>query len=91
MRTVMIAAAAVACLSFSAVVANATDLVNQDETAYTVSLTSADGTHDIEIAPASEIMGVCEGCDISVGGADPITAGADDVVVIIGGEASVQE
>jgi len=71
--------------------ASATDLVNQDEIDYTLTLTDDAGSHDVEIASATEILDACEGCTITLEGIDPIMASAHDVVVIIDGAFSIQE
>ena len=88
------AAATVAALGLALNVgaASATDLVNQDEIDYTLTLTDdAGSSHNIEIASATEILDACAGCTITLEGIDPITASAHDVVVIIDGTFSIQE
>ena len=93
MRLITYTAAAVISLSaaLSAGAASATDLVNQDEIDYTLTLTDDAGSHDVEIASATEILDACEGCTIALEGIDPIMASAHDVVVIIDGAFSIQE
>ena len=92
MRTALFAAAlATASLTLNIATASATDLVNEDAMAYTVTLTSPDGAHDIEVGAASEVAGVCDGCSIALEGGEPVAAGADDVVVIVDGAISIQE
>ncbi|MCR4376823.1 MAG: hypothetical protein NUV50_01860 [Rhodospirillales bacterium] len=78
-------------LALHAGAASATDLVNQDEIDYTLTLTDDAGSHTVEIASATEILDACEGCTITLEGIDPITASAHDVVVIIDGTFTVQE
>lgn len=85
------AAVTALALALSAGAASATDLVNQDEIDYTLTLTDDAGSHTVEIASATEIVDACEGCIITLEGIDPITASAHDVVVIIDGTFSVQE
>jgi len=95
MSNVMFTAAATVAalgLALHAGAASATDLVNQDEIDYTLTLTDdAGSSHTVEIASATEILDVCEGCTITLEGIDPITASAHDVVVIIDGTFTVQE
>lgn len=88
MRIVTFAAAAL-LLSVSA--ASASDLINQDGNAYEVTITSATGSNTIEIAPASEIMDVCNGCSIALEGSESVDAKAADVIVIVDGALSVKE
>lgn len=88
MRIVMFAATALV-LSVSA--ASATDLINQDGDAYEVTITSADGSNTIEIAPESEMMDVCKGCAIALEGREPVDAKAADVIMIVDGALSVME
>lgn len=88
MRNVMFAATAL-LLSVSA--ASATDLINQDGDAYEVTLTSAMGSNTIEIAPASEMLDVCDGCAIALEGSESVDAKAADVIVIVDGALSAKE
>lgn len=92
-NAVFTAAATVAALGLALNVsaASATDLVNQDEIDYTLTLTDDAGSHTVEIASATEILDACEGCTITLEGIDPITASAHDIVVIIDGTFTVQE
>jgi hypothetical protein len=91
----MITAAAVTVFSLGAnlsvTAAWATDIVNQDQTAYALQIVDADGARTMEIAPTSEVQGACNGCTITLEGEDPIPAGENDVVLILDGALSVQE
>ncbi|HEY9163690.1 MAG TPA: hypothetical protein VIN57_03680 [Magnetovibrio sp.] len=88
MRIVMFAATAL-LLSVSA--ASATDLLNQDADAHMVTVTTAEGSDTIEIAPSSEVMDVCHGCTLALENGEPVDAMAADVVMIIDGALSIQE
>lgn len=99
MRTVLFAAAATVAtlgvvtlgMTLNMRAASATDIVNQDEIAYTLTLTDSDGSHDIEVAAGSEVQDACEGCTITLEGIEPVVAGVNDAVLIVDGAISIQE
>lgn len=88
MRIVMFAATAL-LLSVSA--ASATDLLNQDTDVHVVTVTTAEGSDTIEIAPMSEMMDVCHGCTIALENGEPVDAMAADIIMIVDGAISIQE
>lgn len=63
----------------------ATDVLNSDDTAYTLTLTSDEGTKTLEIAPDSQNIGVCDGCEISLPDGEKLSAAPDDTIVIADG------
>ena len=60
----------------------AVDILNEDETPYTLTISSENGEKDLKIQPDEFLKDVCDKCTVTLEDLDVVEVDSDEVVVI---------
>lgn len=81
----LIVAAGAAFAFFTPQIAQAVDLVNEDDTVHIVTVVENGEETSITVTAGDSITEVCESCFLSIGDSDPVAAEGDEMVVVKNG------
>jgi len=85
MQKLIIVAAGAAFAFFTAQIAQAVDLVNEDDTDHIVTVVEDGEETNITVTAGDSITEVCESCFLSIGDSNPVAAEGDEMVVVKNG------
>lgn len=80
-----------AAMSLAATFASATDVLSQDAVGHVLTVTTSAGPQAVQIASKEDLIGICEGCIITLENGQAVEAKADDLVFIVDGVLSIHE